>query len=273
MRTKRYLIVLDLDGTTLNDEKEISPTTFSYLQELSRRGHLVVFATGRPLSWVNKYHEQLKLKTPIICYNGALIKECPDSNYESMFFPLKKELVLNLWNKFKKQAKNIMVQINNDLYMEHEENFFEMFPWTRQYVKDYHVKQGPLEEILDVDPLTMLVRLDNMQYNRDFFLSAAKEVSNQIGIRFWLDAPFFEVYLKGISKSDSMLLLANRYNIPPTRIIAAGDAENDIEMLQSAGISIAMKNAHDLVKKCATTVSKFDNNHDGLYHALKEIFH
>ena len=180
---------------------------------------------------------------------------------------------INCDNICSMSTSDIMVQINNDLYMEHEENFFEMFPWTRQYVKDYHIKQGPLEEILDVDPLTMLVRLDNMQYDRDLFLSAIKEVDDQIGIRFWLEAPFFEVYLKGVSKSDSMLLLAKRYQIPPTRIIAAGDAENDIEMLQSAGISIAMKNAHDLVKKCATTISDFDNNHDGLYRALKEIFH
>ena len=69
----RYLIGLDLDGTLLNKKSKITFKTKNYIKKLSRKGHIVVLATGRPLRAMKQYYDQLGLKTPIVCYNGGHI--------------------------------------------------------------------------------------------------------------------------------------------------------------------------------------------------------
>ena len=69
----RYLIAIDIDGTLLNKDRVISKATKEYLLKLSNEGHLIVLASGRPIRSLVQFHDELKLDTPLICYNGALV--------------------------------------------------------------------------------------------------------------------------------------------------------------------------------------------------------
>ena len=69
---KQHLIAIDLDGTTLNNQSKLTPTTIKTLQTLSRQGHLVSIVTGRPYLISGHLYDQIGLKTPMINFNGAL---------------------------------------------------------------------------------------------------------------------------------------------------------------------------------------------------------
>ncbi|RLY56627.1 HAD-IIB family hydrolase, partial [Staphylococcus epidermidis] len=68
-----YLICLDLDGTLLNDNKEISPYTKQVLTELQQCGHYVMIATGRPYRASQMYYHELNMSTPVVNFNGAFV--------------------------------------------------------------------------------------------------------------------------------------------------------------------------------------------------------
>ena len=70
---ERYLIALDLDGTTLNADGQLSAGTIAVLREAQAAGHLVVITTGRPDSISEHFYDDLQLHGPMINFNGALI--------------------------------------------------------------------------------------------------------------------------------------------------------------------------------------------------------
>ena len=73
-----HLICLDLDGTLLNDNKEISSYTKQVLNELQQRGHQIMIATGRPYRASQMYYHELNLTTPIVNFNGAYVHHPKD---------------------------------------------------------------------------------------------------------------------------------------------------------------------------------------------------
>ena len=67
------LIAFDMDGTLLNNNNQISNLTKKYLIKLASQGHKIIISSGRPIRGIISYYKELKLNTPIICYNGAYI--------------------------------------------------------------------------------------------------------------------------------------------------------------------------------------------------------
>ena len=78
-----HLICLDLDGTLLNDNKEISSYTKQVLNELQQRGHQIMIATGRPYRASQMYYHELNLTTPIVNFNGAYVHHPKDKNFKT----------------------------------------------------------------------------------------------------------------------------------------------------------------------------------------------
>lgn len=266
----KYLISIDLDGTLLDDQKKISQKNLEYLRQLDKRGHLVVIATGRPLSWVNDYYQELNLKSPIVCFNGSLIKERPNSAYPSVYRYFPKKIIFEIWNKIKEYAENILLQNEKKLYQLKEDPFLSYYPWVKKFLKDYEIITGDIYQTLNSDPLTILIRLKG-NYDKNLIMNLISGLKLDIGVRFWEEAPYMEIYYNNISKYSAIIEVAKRYGILQENIIALGDSSNDIEMMKYAGISIAMINGNNEIKKIASRISKYDNNHDGVYYALKEI--
>lgn len=267
----KYLISIDLDGTLLNDQKKISKKNLEYLQQLDRRGHLVVIATGRPLSWVKEYYQELNLNSPIVCFNGSLIKERDGSSYPSVYRYFPKELIYQIWDKIYPYAENILMQNEKKLYQLKDDPFLSFYPWVKKFLEDYEIITGDIYQTLNSDPLTILIRL-KANYDQKLILRLINELNLNIGVRFWEEAPYMEIYYNDISKYSALMEVAKRYEIKKENIVALGDSSNDIEMMKYASISIAMLNGNKEIQKLATKISKYDNNHDGVYYALKEIF-
>ncbi|MFK3346359.1 HAD-IIB family hydrolase, partial [Staphylococcus aureus] len=103
-----HLICLDLDGTLLNDNKEISSYTKQVLNELQQRGHQIMIATGRPYRASQMYYHELNLTTPIVNFNGAYVHHPKDKNFKTWVLH-QMWWVYNLKNYFKLQLLEFLL--------------------------------------------------------------------------------------------------------------------------------------------------------------------
>ncbi len=266
--SKKYLIALDLDGTLLRNDGTISEQLIKYLQEIEKQGHTVVIASGRPIRAISKYYKLIGLKSPMICYNGAYITSPNNPEFKDLISTFPKELIKEIANKLdERYIANIMCETNNDIWLIKEDSTLSSFFWH----DNMNIHYGKIQDTLFEDPMTMIIETTTSDI--DHIVVDVVEKYPHLKVRFWngLYSLFSEIYYDYISKAEGLKVIANLYHIPYEDIIAIGDACNDIEMLSFAGISIAMINGDEKIKKIATYVSEFDNEHNGVMHALKKI--
>lgn len=263
----KYLIAFDMDGTLLNSKKKISFLTLHYLRKLTRKGHYIVLASGRPSRSLYKYYNQLKLKTPMICYNGAFTFSPYDKDFPTHKFEFPKDVIQKLSIELKPYIVNVMCETDDEIWVDKEDKYLDRYFWYEGMQMHY----GDLIDTLDKNPMTMIAKTP------EEFKMGSEEIEKivhaypDIDVRFWTGSPYFEIYFKETSKGASVAEIAKYYGVPKERIIVFGDAMNDVEMFGVAGTSIAMSNGKDKLKEHATHVSYKDNNSNGIYHTLKKI--
>lgn len=265
---EKYLIALDMDGTLLNSKKEICPKTKEYLKHLASLGHIVVIASGRPIRAIKRYYDELELTTPLVCYNGADILSPNDPNFKEISFAFPHEVIKQIYNDVGNEyIENVMCETNKELWIIKDDPTLESFFWTDQM----EIIKGDITKTLNQDPMTMIMKSYSKEYDQKIIDAIKKHP--ELHLRFWngMYSLYSEIYFKDISKATGLKHIAKYYQIPYDHIIAIGDASNDVEMFQLAGISIAMKNSDDFTKSHAKIITPFDNDNDGIMYALKEI--
>lgn len=265
---KKYLIALDMDGTLLNSNHEISPETKQYLKTLAKQGHKIIISSGRPIRGIFSYYQELELNTPIICYNGSYIYPGEEKDFPEYRFAFPKEKILQIINDIGyDKLDNIILETNNDIYFLKDDESLDVF-FTK---KNMNVHLGKIEDNLNEDTMTMLIKIKDTKYNN--VIESAINKHQNIKLRFWSGKWYHisEIYFDSINKGKALQKIANYYNIDTNHIIAFGDATNDIELLSYAGTGIAMKNAEEELKNYADKISEFDNNNNGIKIELEKI--
>lgn len=261
------LVALDLDGTLLTSRKTISRRTHTVLRHAIDGGVKVVLATARPPRSVRTYYEALKLSTPQINYNGALIWDEPGKRV--LFHnPLAAALALEVILFARKLYPELMVSIEilDKWYTDHYADIPEYATETaKHFVPDFI---GPLEAFLVV-PVTKLMLLGHP----DWIAALEKSVARKFGSRLAhtrSDAFLLQIMHPQVSKGGALAWIAQTLGITLPEIMAVGDAPNDLDMLAAAGTAVAMGNAWpEVLKKSALTVA--DNDHDGIAEALERF--
>ena len=261
-----YILAFDMDGTLLNSKKKISRKTARFLRKLSKMGHHIVIASGRPPRSIKGYYEELKLDTPVVAYNGEWIYSPVDPNFKEVRRSFQKEVVLEVIDKVGKNVRNVMCESDADIWVDQEDAYLGNFFWY----KGMDLHHGNLKDILDKDTMTCLIHCPE-EYRHANEIEKICEKWPDILPIFWIGKPYFELHHKDASKGDGLRVVAEHYNIPRERIIAFGDATNDVEMFEFAKTSVLMSNAKYDLKEKVTMVSVKDNDHDGIYHTLKKI--
>ena len=265
---KKYLIALDMDGTLLNSQHCISPETKIYLKKLAKAGHKIIISSGRPIRGIRPYYNELELDTPAICYNGAYIYPGEEKDLPEYCFAFPKETILKIIKDISYDyLDNVILETNNDIYLLHDDEELDIF-FTK---KEMNVHLGLIEDNLNEDTMTMLIKVKDQKYNP--IVQKAVESHPNFKFRFWSGKWYeiSEIYYDNINKGQALEKIAEYYQIPRENIIAFGDANNDVELLKYAGIGIAMKNAEDELKEIADIITIDDNNNDGIKKTLETI--
>lgn len=267
MDTETKILFTDLDGTLLNDQKQISDGNLSAIREALKHGHKVVISTGRALSSAKKQAETLGLTMPgcyIIAFNGSCIY---DSYEKKIVFSdtIPKEYVFHLFEEA--HALGIHIQTYDSTHVLTESTNADLLRYCKNTGMAYRVVPSIQESLID-DPFKILV-VDYQQHEPlvQFQEKIRTWAENKIDSYFSCDS-LLEIVPPGVSKGNAIIRLCEQLQIPLSSTISAGDADNDISMLQTTHTSVVMKNADSHMHAYATYITEHDNNHDGVAEAI-----
>jgi Cof subfamily protein (haloacid dehalogenase superfamily) len=255
------LVAIDLDGTLLNDSKQVSDRTLGAVAGLPQRGVKVVISTARPPRSVRHIYRQLALDSFQINYNGALIWDEPRA--QPVFHrPMAGSLVRELIGTARQTYADLLVSCE------------VMDRWfTDRHDPQYTTETGRLfkpDVICGVDDMCGQAITKLMFLGHPELMTAVEPLLNPFAERVTVvraDADLIQVMDRRVSKAIALMKIAEFYGIPMEQVMAIGDAPNDVGMLQAAGVAVAMDNAHERVKQVAHWVAPSNNDH-GVHAAL-----
>lgn len=254
MRQKKHLIAIDLDGTLLSDDHKISQQNKEVLQAAISEGHILVIATGRPSRASIQYYRELGLKTPMINFNGALIHHPTNARWKSSHTPMQHKTALNIISAcYDLDVPNIMAEVQDNVFLDrYDEKIINFFQALESDNYESTLTIGSLKRKLADDPTSLLISPNEEQIEllqEELSGSHAEFIEHRNWAAPW---NIIEVVRKGIHKAFALEKVANYFGIPRERIIAFGDEDNDLEMIDYAGVGVAMGNAIDELKNIAT---------------------
>lgn len=266
----RYkMIALDLDGTLNNDQKVITPKTREALLTVQKQGVVVVLASGRPTPGLQRESDALKLEKYhglLLSYNGGRIV---DAATKKVLFEesLPKEVAVRLLKHLEGFPVTPIVDNSRDYYTT-DRNGFMIESESRLNNMGIQIVNNIADD-LHFSPVKILVAAPN-----EILEPITKHIIKpfQYELSFIQSSPIFlEATMKGINKGAGLEYICNYLQIKPEEVMAFGDAQNDIAMLEFAGLGVAMGNALDCVKEIADEVT-LSNNEDGIAFTLNKYF-
>jgi Cof subfamily protein (haloacid dehalogenase superfamily) len=250
------LLALDLDGTAIELGQPPTPRVVQAVAAASTRGVRVVVATGRPYMSARKFQAALGLDTPLICFQGALVKEVSGARDTLLAHPLPEEPLADVIALVERRGWEFNLYSEEFIYlahMIHPESFYERwFGLSCALVPS-------LTEALRVMQERGTPPLKGMFIGEAEFIDRlTPEVRERFGDRFDVvrsHTLFSEITAPGVSKGSALAFLANHYGIAREETIAAGDNGNDVTMIEWAGLGVAMANATPEVLTAADWVA------------------
>lgn len=266
---KYKLLVLDVDGTLLNDAKEISKRTLAALLKVQQMGVRIVLASGRPTYGLLPLAKSLELKSYggyILSYNGCQVISA--SNGEVLLERrINPEMLPYLEKKAHKNDFAIFTYhddtiITNDPENEHIRREAELN--NQRIIKEENfsiaIDFAPCKCMLVSDDEASLIALEEHWKKH---LNGALDV-------FRSEPYFLEVVPCSIDKANALGALMERLEVKREEVIVIGDGVCDVTMIQLAGLGIAMGHSQDSVKACADYVTA-SNEEDGVALAVENV--
>lgn len=261
---KYKLLCIDVDGTLASDDKSISNENINALKKAHQAGVKIAIASGRTPNSLNDIFKRIGVSPLLICLNGAYLE---DNGKAISIHSLSKEQLEKAYhiisdNQTSAAFSTPQYSIRNS----------DVSPaWKKQLAKgslkaDYIVAKDQenyrkiiFDNANDIVKISILEK-DAMKYEK------IRNEFEELGIFAVAksDVDYVDVTDLGVNKGSAVKELAQYLGIDLSNIACIGDNENDKEMLQVSGLSIAMKNANDNIKDLADIISDDDNNHHGV---------
>lgn len=258
-------IVMDMDGTLLNEQKKITEKTLEILLKAQELGYRLVLASGRPTSGMMEYAYELKMNEYhglLISYNGSYVEDVSDHR---VYFhkPIEAELCQRILHHLKNFDVHVM--IDKDRYM-----FVEDVYATNVRHESKNVGHNLLCEVEDLEafcdfPLNKIIVCGDADYLKDNYQLIAKPFQGLVHSMFTGDI-YYEFNALDVNKynafKETLLLMNEDFDF-----IAFGDGHNDLELIEAATIGVAMGNACEKLKDIADYITD-TNEEDGIAKAL-----
>ncbi len=270
MNKEPCLFVSDLDGTLLTSNKQISPLTYQALLDYAGAGNYFAICTGRDNVSALMTAGLLGLDFPgtfVASYNGSHIYDIQRG--ETVY---RCGIPLDVVTEIFRLAGDIGVHVHT-----YDDSFILTKTYDEETAYYRRVIKTPLRLIDDppsglVLPAGKILCVALSDHERQEVLK--KEVMRRFGhlVTTMYSCPeYLEIIPKESGKGRALIRLADHLGIPIDHTAAAGDAENDLPMLEAAGTGVAMKNGDGRVKAAAGMVTEADNDHDGLANVLEML--
>ena len=264
------LVAIDMDGTLLNSKKELLEETKQYFKDFHKKetDTLLVLCTGRPESGIRPYLKDLGYLEEnhyIISQNGANIYESRTG--KRVMDAFLDSAAIQKWIELGKKHGISVMGAGVDYYYCFDQEPTEWMEFDVKLVTG-KLKRIPTKESLNTDFYKILLMGDEEQLN-EFETFIPEEWRDEFYV-VRSQKYLVEVLTKGVNKAFGLEKLAQKLNIEPSEIVAIGDAANDIEMLEYAGLAIAMGNASEEVKAIADIVTDTNEN-NGVIKAIDKL--
>lgn len=261
MQKQYKAIFSDIDGTLLNSRHQITPKTEKSIQAVIQQGIPFIPVSARPPLAITPYAYLLNLQNPIICYSGALI-------LDHDLMPLYSIAI----------ASDDLMKLEQKLNeVEHLSiSHYSGTQWFCNRVDDEWIKQES-----DITGLTASAKPATVaDVHKILIMGAAEQIvllEQQLKAEFpqlsihRSKNEYLEIMNKAATKSNAIRFMEKKLNITADEVIAFGDNFNDLDMLEYAGLSVAMGNSQEPIKQAAKRVTA-SNDEDGIALVLQEIF-
>jgi hypothetical protein len=249
------LIAVDVDGTLLNSAKQLSAATAAALHGAREaRGVKVVLASARPPRSLMGFYEQLRLETPMINYNGAMVYN-PADQAVLLHKPLSAEVAAALVALARRLGPELLVsaEVTDKWYTDRLDPRY-LTETARQFAPDV---LAPVETWLN-QPITKLMLLGAPATLRRVAEAIERQFPHQVSTVV-TESDLLQLMHPTAGKAQALRVVAGQLCVPRERVMAIGDNANDVGMIQWAGLGVAMGNAPAQVKQAADFVT---DSHD-----------
>lgn len=276
MKKNIKLICIDMDGTLLNSNHEVSERNKEVLRKAHNKGIHIALTTGRIFVSARYYSDLIGINTPVIASNGAYIK----NKYEDKAIlegALDKKTAIEIYKIVHKHNLNINFNSWDTLIREKEVPKNHAYYIMNKYITEekrvkFLVTNDTISTINNFEGTILKGIVIEEKDNKDNLWAAKKEIKDKFKDKLHVVSSGddnFEIMDGSISKGNAVLHLAKTLNINKEEIMCIGDSENDMSMLKVAGLSVVMENGNEIVKEIADFITDTNNN-DGVAKAIEK---
>ena len=257
------LVATDLDGTLLHSDGTVTARTRAVLSALDDLGVPVVFTTGRPIRWMEALWADVGGHGLAICSNGGIVYDVAGQQIRTAR-PVPRSTGLEIAERLREAIPGTL------LALEHCEG------WVSEPTFPHHPddrSERPRGELFDVyrDDVVKILAVHRDLPPEEFWGRVEELVGHLVTTTWSSSVALVEISGDGVTKASTLATVATDLGITADEVIAFGDMPNDLPLLEWAGTSYAMANAHPTVLALADHVAPH-NDEDGVAAVLSQLF-
>jgi Cof subfamily protein (haloacid dehalogenase superfamily) len=257
------LVATDLDGTLLHSDGSVSARTRAALRAVEARGVAIVFVTGRPVRWMSELWEHVGDHGLAVCSNGGIVYDVGQHAVRTVR-PIPVEVGLQVAGLLREAMPGVTFALEKSTGFAKEPAFRE------RHRLPVEMEVGPLDRIFDDRTVKLLARHEDREPEE--FWKAGERLVGHLATTTWSSlGALLEISAAGVTKASTLAMLCEELKIAPDEVVAFGDMPNDLAMLEWAGTSYAMANAHPSVLALADHTAPA-HDEDGVATVLEDLF-
>lgn len=245
------LVATDLDGTLFGHDMVISPRTRRALASLAERDCHLVLATGRMFRATVPVARELSIVTPLVTYQGALIRHMTTLE-DAWHRTLPADLAAEALEALEEAGFHINLYVNDELHLKH------LTPEAQSYISLARVEHrlcGSWAEAMAAMEPTKIVGIGP----EEKVAASVVALKARFGDRLFItqsQPTFLEIAHPSVNKGAAVAHLAEQLGIPREQVVAVGDGMNDLDMIEYAGLGVAMGQGHPELRARARRVTR-----------------
>ena len=271
------ILFTDLDGTLLDDNKDISAEDMSAVRKMIAAGHKFVMTTGRPLTSVKKLAGRygfLEAGFYLVSFNGGLIYDCGEQKaILTRYIPVDEvKAIMDAAHACGMHAHTYSGDLVVSEYeTEQLKTYCRLMQMDYVVVKDIREYYGQFINVVVKPPIKVNIITPFDHSSLESFRAEMRKITAGKLFDVFSKPEMLEFSHMKSNKGDAVRFMADFYKVPMADTIAVGDEENDCPMIEAAGVGVAMANASPVVRNVADYVTERDNNHSGIAEVIEKF--